>query len=288
MKTDHFITPQKWMIEAIQKDVKDYLTKYNIKALVIGISGGFDSGFNAAILKSVCDELGIPLLGRYIHISTNKPEEKHRAALIGDSFCTEYQDIDLSGYSNSIIAKCDQNNYHLKSGELNADETDFQKKVRWGNIKARMRMIYLYNLAQMYGGIVVDNDNKTEHMLGFWTLNGDVGDITPLADFFKTEAYALAELYASTLTDEKQKKALEEVIAAVPTDGLGITSSDVEQFGVSSYYEVDKILSEIENGAYKVTDECPFTSEEGIKIWNRWKNSNFKRHHPYKVHVIND
>lgn len=276
--TNPFITPQPWMVEEIQSKVKEYLKKYNIQSLIIGVSGGFDSGFNAALLRPVCYDLGIPLIGRYIHIVSNKSEEKERANKIGEVFCTDYKDIDL-----------DQSYYKTENdinlGEIPVKETDFQKKIRLGNIKARLRMIYLYNLASMKKGIVIDNDNKTEHMLGFWTINGDVGDLTPLASLFKTEAYELAKMYSGMLTNPYQQEALQAVIDAVPTDGLGITSSDVEQFGVPSYYEVDKILAQIEQGAYSVTDECPFTDDAGIKIWNRWKNSNFKRHHPHKIYL---
>ena len=278
-----------WMIKEIQNKVKDYLKKHNIQSLIIGISGGFDSGFNAAILKPVCDELGIPLIGRYIHIDSNQKEERARANLIGEAFCTEYKAIDLTEKYKSL-AECMMNceGVDIHEPEKGMDRYSLnatQYKIALGNIKCRMRMIYLYNLAALHKGIIVDNDNKTEYMLGFYTLCGDVFSITPLFSFFKTELYAFAELYAETLVVDKECFALKSVIDAVPTDGLGITSSDVEQFGVSSYYEVDKILSEIENGAYRITDKCPFTDDAGIKIWNRWKNSDFKRKYPHRIEI---
>jgi NH3-dependent NAD+ synthetase len=52
-----------------------------------------------------------------------------------------------------------------------------QRKLRaTGNIKARLRMITLYHIAQLTGGIVISTDNLSEFWMGFWTLNGDVGD----------------------------------------------------------------------------------------------------------------
>lgn len=285
-----FITPQPWMYKDVQNSLKEYLQKYGIKSLIVGISGGFDSGFNAALAKPVCDELGIPLIGRFIHIESNKAEERERADKIGVAFCTNYEIVNLTPQYKTLATdimlpegvQTWEPNFGCEALGLSRE----QYKIALGNIKCRMRMIYLYNMAALYKGIVLDNDNKTEHMLGFWTLNGDVGDITPLASFFKTELYGLAELYADNeIKDKKAKDALYSVIDAVPTDGLGITNSDVEQFGVPSYYEVDKILAEIEKGAYKVTDECPFTDDAGIKIWNRWKNSFFKRHHPFRLYT---
>ena len=175
-------------------------------------------------------------------------------------------------------------------GMFNSFEKDlsYDDKIRYGNIKARYRMIYLYNLAQKFKGIVVDNDNQTEHLLGFWTINGDVGDITPLFGLFKTEVYELAKCYANSLTDEKAKKALQDVIDAVPTDGLGITNSDVEQFGVSSYSEVDDILMNVKfNYHPKMINQLyeKYGKECVDKIINRNKNSYFKRHHPHRINV---
>ncbi len=43
-----------------------------------------------------------------------------------------------------------------------------------GNIKVRLRMITLYHIAQLTGGLVVSTDNLSEFWMGFWTLNGDV------------------------------------------------------------------------------------------------------------------
>lgn len=265
-------------IKEIQSRVRNYLALNHIQALIQGISGGFDSAFNTIILKPVCDELNIPLIGAYIHIETNKVEEQDRAISIGTNFCTEFSIVDLT------------KEYHVLNETMNPllskkskDECSRQELIQMGNIKARLRMIYLYNLAAKHKGIVIDNDNKTEHMLGFWTIGGDIGDLTPLASYFKTELYEMAKDYlkSGALKNEVEKNALQMAIDAVPTDGLGITSSDVEQFGVSSYNEVDEVLKWIEEHP---TEPCPYKEGSGsFKVWMRWKNSDFKRHHPYRI-----
>lgn len=270
------------VLTIISDKVKKYLTKYNIKGLVIGVSGGLDSGINSAILYPICKELGIPLIGRYIHIESNKDEEKKRAEQIGKIFCTDYKSEDLTEI------------YHLSLPfyeEKKVTNPTFEDKIRRGNIKARMRMIKLYNIAQENGCIVVDNDNMTEHLLGFWTLNGDVGDITPLASLYKTEVFELAKFirdkYKHNNTDSsKEIEALENIINAVPTDGLGITSSDVEQFGVKSYDEVDDILWTFKNKCHDSEIErlyIDYSKECVDKVIKRHLNSEFKRNHPYKI-----
>lgn len=278
------------IINEIQNKVENYLTKYHINSLIIGISGGFDSGFNAAILRPICDKLGIPLIGRYIHIDSNKPEERQRADMIGSSFCTDYNVIDMTHEYKSLASVMMgiegiptwEYDGHLAKFNL----TPLNYKIALGNIKCRMRMIYLYNLAALYKGIVVDNDNKTEHDQGFWTIGGDIGDVRPLGQFTKTELYEIAKSYLKTLPTTKEKEALQSVIDAIPTDGLGISNSDVEQLGVDSYEELDKILEKIHSLKLNPEDNnCPFTDIKEINVWTRWKNSEFKRNHPYIVRI---
>ena len=83
-------------IKGIQESVKEYLSKNKMKSVIIGISGGFDSAFNVALIKPICDELQIPIIGRYIHIESNKNEEKERACNIGKHFCHNFKSVDLT------------------------------------------------------------------------------------------------------------------------------------------------------------------------------------------------
>ena len=193
--------------KSIYQQIIVSMTKYifnsKINSLVIGISGGLDSAVNTIICNEVCKQLGIPLYGYFIQIESNKPEEKERANLIGKHYCNEYKEVDLT--KEYIILRD-----AMESSIINKYETDFQKKIRFGNIKARMRMIFLYNVSQAYKGIVLDNDNKTERNLGFWTLNGDVGDITPLASLWKTEVYELMQyIKEAVCTTEEEKNIIQ-------------------------------------------------------------------------------
>lgn len=275
------------IVPLIQTLWYEYLKKYNFKSVVNGVSGGFDSALNCALLKPVCDELGIPLIGRYIHIETNKEEERFRAGLVGKYFCTDYAEIDWTNVYQSILPEIEDKYKNLIFIGDNSDKMEYKRKISRGNIKARLRMIKLRNIVAENDGILINNDNKTEYELGFFTLDGDVGDITPLSDLYKTEAYELAKFYKTLLLKQEEIDTIQLLIDAVPTDGLGITSSDVEQFGANSYYEVDDILStmldcsdeEREDNYYKLLNRY---GEVFLKVWNRHVNSEFKRNYPYK------
>jgi NAD+ synthetase len=93
-------------------------------------------------------------------------------------------------------------------------------KMRQGNMKARMRMMILYDLAQLYRGIVISTDNYTEFLTGFWTLHGDVGDYAPIINLWKSEVFFLSKFLLKEC-DENQKFALQQCIDATPEDGLG-------------------------------------------------------------------
>jgi NAD+ synthetase len=275
----------------IKNQCVDYIVKNHIQSIIVGVSGGIDSALNAVIMHYICkdERVRIPLIGRYIEIESNKQEEKERAVAIGSRFCDDFKRDDLTELYQSSL-KC--------FGDRTSFPT-FEDKIRRGNIKARLRMIYLRDLAQKNHGLLLDNDNKTENELGFWTLDGDVGDFVPLEQLWKTEVFKLAiYIKDNILTDEKDKYALNRCIDAVPTDGLGITSSDVEQLGAKSYDEVDKILktlipleikynnNEFDLTSYKEEFDRKTDNLEKIhkipkevvdKVWNRHLNSQFKR-----------
>ena len=274
------------VLKTITNNVRQYIIDNNIKALIIGISGGIDSALNAAIVSPICKELGIPLIGRFLQIESNKKEESDRARLIGNAFCDDFK-----------FKKLDESYYFFLTyleepsifGGYEQESKTIEDKIRRGNVKARMRMMYLYNLSQKTNGIVVDNVNMTEYLLGFYTINGGY-DISPLFSLLKTEVFELAKFYVEHLDSEDKKIALQSAIDAVPTDGLGITSSDVEQFGVNSYNEVDDILIHYLNGnGYEDAINTYLYPKYGKdivdNIINRHKKTSFKRNHPYRIKI---
>lgn len=119
---------------------------------------------------------------------------------------------------------------------------------------------YMKLFPQARGTFEFFDRDLTEYQLGFWTIHGDVGDFDPIQDLWKTEVYGLANY----LQDHYKSKALEALrndyketcdnykamscaiynsCKLVPTDGLGISNSDLDQIGAKDYATVDDILS---------------------------------------------
>lgn len=251
---------------------KTYLNQNSsLRSLVIGLSGGIDSALACAIASALVKDMpGIRLIGRSIPIETNTDDEISRARKIGESFCTGFQEEDLT--------TAFQNFYHdLMSKNDRKDLETYDEKIRKGNIKARLRMIYLFDLAHYENGMVVSTDNYTELLLGFWTLHGDVGNYGFIQHLWKTEVYGLAELLVNQYRNRNETAkadALQACIDAVPTDGLGITGSDFDQIGVNDYITVDKILMDYLNGGEEYRDH---------PVIARHVRSEFKRNDPRNI-----
>lgn len=246
------------LAKRIRAKMEDYLESSKLQSLVLGISGGIDSALCAALLQPVCENAGIPLIGRSITIETNKEDEIARSIAVGEAFCHDFQHLDLTEtfYANK---------------KLLVDFDDSQlSKLRQGNMKARMRMMVLYDLAQLHRGMVVSTDNYTEFLTGFWTLHGDVGDFAPVQHLWKTEIYALSTFLLKE-ENEAQRAALQSCIDATPVDGLGISQCDCEQLGVPNYFEADNIFAAFFQGD---------TSLREHTLIKRYCASEYKRRNP--------
>jgi NAD+ synthetase len=247
----------KKVFNTLVEETKKYITKNNLKAMVLGISGGIDSTVTAAICHEVSKQTGIPLIGRSLPIK-NKEDEFDTSKLVGEAFCDDFCVCNLFSTYDRVSKDIKSFEYDHSIKVYNTAEHYGVTSISEGNIQARLRMIYLYNLASIHNGLVMSTDNQTEYQLGFWTIHGDVGDFDPLQDLWKTEVYGLAEwlsnYYKDTLksfdsVEEKLEyckmyEAINESIRLTPTDGLGISNSDLDQIGAKSYEEVDTILQD--------------------------------------------
>jgi len=264
----------------IKEDLKNYVKNANLKSLVIGISGGLDSAIVAAQAREVCDDLNIKLLGVSIPISSSNIH-KEQAAYIGNKYCHAFEEIndweskDIHVF-NEVETVINQTDRIAQKAGFNS--ALFDNRVAQGNIKARMRMTTLYRLAGVTNGAVLSTDNFSEYFLGFWTINGDVGDISPIQFVEKgTEEIELA----------KYLDIREDIIFQKPSDGLNVSDEDTDeaQLGLS-YKEIGPIMFAYMN----------MLPEEQIKMFNeikkmdkvksiieRHEKTSYKRNGPYFI-----
>jgi NAD+ synthase len=265
-------TNYKTIYDNILDTAGGYLKKNTgIQSLVIGLSGGIDSALTCVIASEIVKQFpGMRLIGRSIPIETNTDLEIIRARKIGENFCTHFQQEDLTVAFQNLYKNL-MSNSHRKHSE------SYDEKIRRGNIKARLRMVYLFDLAHYEKGMVLSTDNYTELLLGFWTLHGDVGNYGFIQYLWKTEVYGLSQFLVDQYRSRNEiskADALQACIDALPTDGLGITTSDFDQIGVTDYTMVDHILIRYLKGEEENMDHPVIARHIG---------SEFKRRDPQSI-----
>ena len=250
------------VFETMIQETQKYLENNNLWAMILGISGGLDSTVTAAICHEI--EKRNPELKFYgisLPCTSNTVDENNSANACMKAFCKEgqYWTENLQKEYMLMKATCCQRHSPTTIGQ--------------GNIKARLRMIYLYDLANYTKGLVMDTDNLTEHYLGFFTIHGDVCDLNPIGGLWKHEVYELAEYLRDTYQNKLNNishdsfddalemcadeslslkiEALNHALGIRPTDGNGVNDlGDMGQIApafahdknVDAYTKVDDII----------------------------------------------
>jgi NAD+ synthase len=240
------IIDYKNLSEEIQNWITNYVNNYNIKTLVIGVSGGIDS----AVVSTLCAKTGIPTIS--VGMPLNSKPENTRLSNLQLDFLSKLNvktfEYDLTKTFNSFEG--------LMSEFFNSD-------LSIANSKSRMRMMTLYHIATTVKGIVVGTGNKVEDFgVGFYTKYGDGGvDISPIADIYKTEVRELGRYLGVP----------QEIINATPTDGLWDDDrNDEEQIG-ATYEELEWVME------YGI-DKQSYTDKE-IRVLQIYQNFNEKNKH---------
>ena len=278
------------IITNIRKKVKKYVEDNKLQSLVIGISGGLDS----SVVAALCQEkyIGVPLIGLSIPMSSSN-EHKEQAQWIGNKYCSNFEEfIDFDEKlpkENNLYGSVYQPFYDILFGRL--EKTDriankagfktetFPKSILQGNMKARLRMITLYDLARKTNGLVLSTDNLSEFNMGFWTICGDVGDYGPIQNLGKGfELPAIAKALGIR----------EDIITQPPSDGLMVTedNTDEAQLG-ANYKEVDTIMAIVsfsleigEKEKQELKSKLFSIDIDGAKIGKvllRYENMHYKR-----------
>jgi NAD+ synthase len=158
--------------------IREYVENTGAKGIVLGLSGGIDSGTIAALSSLAIG--GENVLGLMLPEKENfNQKDIDDARVVADQFHLERQICDMSTTLNGIYN--------------NIPVFDSADKLCKGNLKARTRMIFLYYYANKQNRIVCGSSDKSETMMGYFTKWGDVAaDLAPIMDLYKTQVRKLA------------------------------------------------------------------------------------------------
>ena len=206
-------------VSIIIKDfIKTYVQNSGCKGVVIGLSGGVDSAVTAILCKEAIGNKNVKCL--FLPDDTTPDLDIKHYQLIVKKFGLSSKKKDISNIVKEISSNC----------IIKPD------KLALANIKARARMIVLFEYANMTNNLVCGTSNKSEILVGYFTKYGDGGvDIMPIGDIYKTQIYELA----------KYLNIPKEIITKKPTAGLWKGQFDEQELKIS-YKQLDKILVGLE------------------------------------------
>ena len=193
--------------------IRNEISKFGFRSAVFGLSGGVDS---AVVCELAARALGPEnVLAVLMPYRTSSPESIHHALMMVEKTGVQSEEVDISSAADAFFKA-----------------VPGAGKLRMGNIMSRTRMIYLYDISARDARLVVGTSNKTELLLGYGTLFGDMASaVNPIGDLYKTQLWGLARHLGLP----------EEIVAKAPSADLWEGQSDEEDLGFG-YEEVDLLL----------------------------------------------
>lgn len=246
---------------AVATRIRDFvqatLATAGVSRLVVNVSGGVDSAVTVALaLQAVGPENLVLATMPYGELGAQAVRNVTLlldTLRIPDERCER---IDIKRAVDAIV-----------------EQTEAPDRVRLGNIMARVRMIYLFDLAKRMGALVCGTENRTEHYLGYFTRFGDeASDIEPIRSLYKTQVWELA----------RALNIPQPIIEQAPTAGLWEAQTDEGELGFS-YRDADTVLS-CHFDEHLTDDEIAARGvprETVARVLAHVARNDFKHHLPY-------
>lgn len=233
--------------------IKSEVTRVGYSRAVINLSGGLDSAISCVLAVNALGAENVFALR--LPYRTSSPDSLEHAQLVIDQFKIPSATIDISDMVDPLI-KRDPNISNLRKG----------------NIMARVRMIALYDQSEVFKGLPIGTSNKTEILLGYSTLWGDMASaINPIGDLYKTQARQLARAINVPAP----------IIDKPPSADLWEGQTDENELGFT-YGEVDKLLYLLVDQRYSPREciEEGFNEKFVTAVITRIRRNQFKRMMP--------
>lgn len=201
------------LVDFIKKEV--YVT--GMKKAVLGLSGGLDS--------AIVSFLAAKALGSENVTGILMPYRTSSRSSIDDAM----KMVGFTGINHKVIEITEAVDTIAKN---NMTDPEQLRAVRLGNIMARVRMITLFDFSTAHDAIVLGTGNKSEILLGYFTLFGDGANaVNPIGNIYKTSIFQLAEYLGLP----------ESVIKKAPSADLFEGQTDEGEIGFE-YRNMDPVL----------------------------------------------
>ncbi len=245
--------------EALVTGTRDYVNKHGFPGVIIGLSGGIDSGL---VLAVACDALGadkVRAVQMPFHYTSeiSREDSAEQATMLG----VEYDVIPIAPIYDATVQQL--------AGVFEGRDEDVTEE----NIQSRCRGLLLMSISNKTGRMLLTTGNKSEMAVGYATLYGDMaGGFAPIKDCSKSLVYRLAR-YRNTLSSAIP----ERVITRPPSAELRPDQKDTDS--LPDYDILDPILEAFIEEDLSVADivERGFERETVIRVLEMVKRNEYKR-----------
>ena len=210
--------------------IRSQMEQADFERIVIGLSGGVDSATVAFLCARAVGADN--LLAVRMPYRTSSEASETDAMRVVDALGCRTERIDITPMVDPML-------------DLIAGDDEAALRVRRGNVMARQRMIVLYDRSAAWDALVAGTSNKTEALLGYGTLHGDMAAaFSPIGDLYKTQLRDVA----------RDLGVPEEIVAKPPSADLWPGQTDEEELG-RSYESLDRALFALVDRRWTV-DRC--------------------------------
>ncbi len=193
--------------------IREEVRKVGFQKVVLGLSGGIDSALAVALAVKALGPENVHVIG--MPYKTSNPQSLTHAELCAEAFGLELEVDEITPMGDAYFDRHPGITAHRK-----------------GNVMARLRMITLFDASAALPALVLGTSNKTELLLGYGTLHGDLASaLNPLGDLYKTQVRQLS----------RHLGVPEPIITKAPSADLYEGQTDEQDLGYT-YEEVDRLL----------------------------------------------
>lgn len=246
--------------EILVRFIRNEIERTGMRRAVLGLSGGIDSStvcYLAARALSPRNVLAVTMPYR-----TSSEETRRDSQLVAEQLGVETIDVPITDQIDAYFARF-------------PDST----ALRLANKCARERMTILYDHSAAFGGLVVGTSNKSELLLGYGTLYGDMASaINPIGDLYKTQLRELAVHLGVP----------GQILEKPPTGDLWVGQTDESELGFS-YLEVDRLLVRMVDQRFHSAEliEQGFAPEFVSRVAEIVRRNHYKRRLPIIAKLSN-